>query len=545
MELFDMLSATEKRTMECYIDEYAMDEDVDLHESRKAPLDYIMRVWNEQKAVYLSKLMKGQLILKKEVQFEKSRYELFNEIRDKLLNNSFAPLPAEDSEFIATYRSKFLNNKGDYYNNAREFDMYMLIDPSTLIDNVWERESFILDLPNGKVMKINHGEKVTRALGKIAKAFDIPGFERFRILHSQILNQKKLKGNLCLSIHPLDFMTMSDNASGWSSCMSWEDGGCYRMGTVEMMNSPMVLCAYLTGSAQMTMPDGTNWNNKKWRELYIVTPEIITNVKSYPYFNENLSREVLAWVKELAVEAGIGDYTEKAQGYKAFSWDFNEELNTHFYVDPYTYQMYNDFDHNHFCYLSKTLGKDKDLRFCYSGPTECMFCGGINQYFESEGYLVCSECEDFYYCAECGDRINPDESIEIDNELLCNYCYSHRVVEDAITGDEHLKDNCEKIYLATLKDNRYYYNRLIYIYVDDELSYKERLKEFFINPDELKLSLDNTAYMADVNNLTDEGFKLFGYESKKDFLFNIATCHEYSTEIIRSSFSSADFSWVF
>jgi hypothetical protein len=81
--------------------------------------------------------------------------------------------------------------------------------------------------------------------------------------------------------------------------------------------------------------------------------------------------------------------------------------------------------------------------------------------------------------------------------------------------------------------------------VDDELSYKERLKEFFINPDELKLSLDNTAYMADVNNLTDEGFKLFGYESKKDFLFNIATCHEYSTEIIRSSFSSADFSWVF
>ena len=38
---------------------------------------------------------------------------------------------------------------------------------------------------------------------------------------------------------------MSDNNSGWESCMSWRNNGCYRRGTVEMMNSPYVIVAYL------------------------------------------------------------------------------------------------------------------------------------------------------------------------------------------------------------------------------------------------------------------------------------------------------------
>jgi hypothetical protein len=529
MELFNMLSATEKDAMQSCIDYYALDEDIDLHTERKASLDYIMRIWDSNKSLYLHKLLKGHMILEKEVYFERSSFELHNELLEKLFNNVYN-LPTEDSEFVRAYREAFIKDNGRFFNSDIDYQMYMLIDPATLVDNVWDRESFVLDLPNGKTMKINRGEKVTRVLGKIAKAYNLPGFERFRIIHSQVLNQKKLKGNLCLSIHPLDFMTMSDNASGWSSCMSWEDKGCYRMGTVEMMNSPMVLCAYLKGSTEMDLPGQNTWNNKKWRELYIVTPEIITNVKSYPYFNENLSREVLAWVKELAVEANIGDYTENAQKYRAFEWQYNKELNTNFYVDPYTYQMYNDFDHNHFCYLSKTLGFDRNLRFCYSGPTECMHCGGINQDYESEGYLVCNECEDFYYCAECGDRLASEEGTEIDGELLCGYCYCNRVVEDAITEEEHLKDNCEKIYLGVIADNFYYYNRLIYIYTD-VFEDKERLKEFIVDPENLKRSSNRGAYVVDVSNVTDEGFKLFGFDSKKDFLFKIAAGNEENTEI--------------
>ena len=36
--------------------------------------------------------------------------------------------------------------------------------------------------------------------------------------------------------------------------MSWADYGCYRQGTVEMMNSPLMVVAYLTAEEPMHMP---------------------------------------------------------------------------------------------------------------------------------------------------------------------------------------------------------------------------------------------------------------------------------------------------
>ena len=61
--------------------------------------------------------------------------------------------------------------------------------------------------------------------------------EDFRIYISQLLNTRAFTGNLCISIHPLDYITMSDNSYGWTSCMSWLKKGNYAGGTVEMMNS--------------------------------------------------------------------------------------------------------------------------------------------------------------------------------------------------------------------------------------------------------------------------------------------------------------------
>ena len=49
------------------------------------------------------------------------------------------------------------------------------------------------------------------------------------------------------------------------------DEGSYRLGTVEMMNSPMVICAYLSGKNQMDINGVYEWNSKKWRAWAIVS----------------------------------------------------------------------------------------------------------------------------------------------------------------------------------------------------------------------------------------------------------------------------------
>lgn len=104
--------------------------------------------------------------------------------------------------------------------------------------------------------------KALKQLNGILHFMDDDEFEEFRICQSMCTNTTALEGKLCLSIHPLDYMTMSDNACDWSSCMSWQEDGCYRMGTVEMMNSPCVIVAYLESSHPMYFSREATWNSK-------------------------------------------------------------------------------------------------------------------------------------------------------------------------------------------------------------------------------------------------------------------------------------------
>jgi hypothetical protein len=75
-------------------------------------------------------------------------------------------------------------------------------------------------------------------------------FKKWQTWLSTICTVKEYKTNLVLSIHPIDFMTSSDNASGWTSCMNWRDDGGYSSGTIEMMNSNMVIIAYLENNSK-------------------------------------------------------------------------------------------------------------------------------------------------------------------------------------------------------------------------------------------------------------------------------------------------------
>ena len=49
------------------------------------------------------------------------------------------------------------------------------------------------------------------------------------------------------------------------------------------------------------------WNSKRYRQLVMITDELIMTNKGYPFNNENLSNEVLNWVAELCGEDFEGE----------------------------------------------------------------------------------------------------------------------------------------------------------------------------------------------------------------------------------------------
>ena len=253
---------------------------------------------------------------------------------------------------------------------------------------------------DGDTIKITKGEKTMKALGKIVHTIFpnlIDEYEQFRIRVSQIRNQSGLSGDLCLSIHPLDFMTMSDNSSGWSTCMSWKKIGEYRSGTVEMMNSDCVVVGYLKSETEkLKFPEHCfspsvqgEWNSKKWRCLFIVTNGAIVSIKPYPYYNEFLIKSCLKWLKKLYDKNLVPTpWFDPIEGKEPqLIDDVDEDLAAIFRTD----NMYNDFGTTrHFGYFNQDFMKLSE--FNYSGVLNCMSCGDSFSVDEEdpEGDMACS-----------------------------------------------------------------------------------------------------------------------------------------------------------
>lgn len=517
--LRDKLSDKEKDMIEHYIDAYIEDG-----ASRTVDADYILRAWDNAKE-NLYKMLGNQMIVSRPVSFKMGVEEIMDDLDNRLRLNTLANQFRDKWSDFFHWAHRRWNDWGyteepatqpwhnDYELSSRLREM---INLDNLATNVWNSDPFEVPFPDGTVFKVQRGAKLTKAMGKIVKAYSDAlskeEFEAFRIVCSQALNQKELRGTLTLSIHPLDYMTMSDNENRWSSCMSWSDGGCYRQGTVEMMNSPMVVVAYLADdNAKLHMPGGYEWNSKKWRELIVVNADVITHILGYPYRNEYLSRAAIDMVKELA---------EKNCG-----WPYINENPITFENDrPFMYEgekheiifhtnnMYNDFNnrsYNHQAYLGHWVENNYDLRHTYSGDSECMACGELNPGFDGEGCLAgecCWQEDNSEYCDYCEESYHGD-SHYVDGMYLCDDCYDEHVIR-TVDGEDHLEDNCIKV--RFLDDDHHDGWLNLWFYDDGDL--RDVVGQYFTKVYRLD-EWHETKYYFTYDSLTKDGLEALHRES--------------------------------
>ena len=279
--LFELLSKEDCEKIEWYIRNFAgLGGD---SSDMKASLDYILRFWAYNKQS-LYKMLGNNLIISRKVNYSRTYEDMSDDYYDYFGRNG------DGYEFRNTFNGEVENlyREGVLTNN-QYFTMANLLNVEILMSNIYDGESFKLTY-NNKTLMINKGMKLSKMLGKMSDILNIDRdiYEKFRIAHSQFLNQKNISGELCLSIHPLDYMTMSDNDCGWDSCMRWQNGGGeYRQGTVEMMNSPIILEAYLKSDKDMELwrknGQSVMWNSKRWRELFIVDENLILGINGYLY----------------------------------------------------------------------------------------------------------------------------------------------------------------------------------------------------------------------------------------------------------------------
>lgn len=425
-DFMKMLTSEQRDMINAYIDYYAVNDDSGYGcvERGRADLETVLTPWADAKASgLLPRIFKDKLIITEDIQFQTPDDELYM----ALDRNSDVHC------FEHAYRYWLYHFDGyccgEQGMSREEYDvvntaLWDLMNHTTIIKNRYNGSTVSIPTPDGHNLVIAKGCKPVKMIGKLNRAFDISErFEAYRIAVSMCLNVATIKGKLCLSIHPLDYMTMSDNECDWESCMSWMNFGSYRQGTVEMMNSPYVIVAYLAAKNNMHIcGQQYEWSNKKWRSLYIVHPDFIGNIKGYPYQIPEVDKMIIAKIKQmLALDGFAGEYGDiKKYEYGEFE---SEHGKVTLRFD--TNYMYNDFGSiDHYGCVREDEVKSTDIYINYSGFSECMWCGG-DYNDESEDGLACSCCYTESRCDCCGERESHGELMETgDGEWVCEHCLS-------------------------------------------------------------------------------------------------------------------------
>ena len=434
MTPYEALTAQDKEYITEYIETWG---GINTPVKLKASLDYILREWNKSKQA-LFNIFGEKLMLEKEIVVEEGANKKTKEISEYLYSTN------PGISFIINLRKLF--ELSNYFEDtyATRHAVYNLTQAYQLFTNRVAK-GFTYHNKDGKIVKVPEGAKVMKVLQKMAKEFDLPDFEIFRNHISRITEVRKSKIKFTLSIHPLDYMTMSDNVNGWESCMNWTQGpGSYRSGTIEMMNSPLVVVAYITTKPYYPANTSIEWTSKSWRELIIVHPNTICSVKSYPYYNIAFDKALVNWLANLVEEKTEWRYNRKKPQESLEScsyieaWQDKEDEDNHFLLDFETNEMYNDFGNteNYGIFsINPPDNKYRTFAINYSGSMTCMCCGEDGYWSDDTEAVVCEDCDPPTYCYCCGERVNTNDAIEVDGEWVCEDCYNdlHRCLccEDA------------------------------------------------------------------------------------------------------------------
>lgn len=320
-----------------------------------------------------------------------------------------------------------------------------------------------------ETISIPKGTKIAKDLKYIISNEDV--LNNVQQIISKYIQKDKIKGTLYLSIHPLDYLSLSETNHGWRSCHALDGEFC--AGNLEYMaDSSTIVCYLVTEDRDVKLPnfpEDVPWNSKAWRVLIHTdqTMNMFWLNKSYPYNNEVLNNAIAKKLCELklsksfhwkstyrgliqipsveAIQNGeylILDYPvavfrdESVHNVKEF---FQLEEDKNFYFDI--------LQSSSLYFVPKWLSnyspeRSKDIKIPIGHKVKCVCCGR-DKFYSSNAYL-CEDClvnksdkhcEGVTHCQDCGRRIISDNSYYIydTDEVLCKSCYNDRVKDDIIS----------------------------------------------------------------------------------------------------------------
>jgi hypothetical protein len=126
--------------------------------------------------------------------------------------------------------------------------------------------------------KFNAGMKISRILPRLVPKSQS---DFVQVEYSKIVQRFSFTGTAVLSIDPVDYITMSENSSGWRSCHALD--GEFRTGTLAYMLDSCSVVGYVkTKDVHIA---GTTYSDKIWRQMVLIGKDYAIQSRQYPNSN--------------------------------------------------------------------------------------------------------------------------------------------------------------------------------------------------------------------------------------------------------------------
>jgi hypothetical protein len=331
-------------------------------------------------------------------------------------------------------------------------------------------------LPDGT--KIVEGMKLLKTFKYFEE--DEETVKRLQTQASMIIQEDKIEGTLCFSVHPLDYLSLSETTYNWRSCHALD--GEYRSGNLSYMLDRSTIVCYLKGrkvdEILPRFPDSVPWNSKKWRMLIFLSErwtamfagrqypftsdnglEIIT-----PYLRKALKQDATAWSSwhnDVVQRYKYKDHPEDGEG-DLYHWpktvvlgekfydmrdlvtdgenskQFNDLLRSNCYTPFYSWNkrisflsMSDEYPSGHGEHF--TIGRESPCVCCENNPiqlSDAMLCGSCYlEYGDDSSDEVC-------ICDCCGDRVWAEDVAEgPGGTCICQRCADEECTHCASCGE--------------------------------------------------------------------------------------------------------------
>ncbi len=360
-----------------------------------------------------------------------------------------------------------------------------------------------LDTFFNNIVSSTYGGRVPQGM-KLIKAFkffenDEKALRNMQDLASTIIQENKLVGTLCFSVHPLDFLSSSENTYNWRSCHALD--GEYRAGNLSYMTDTTTFMVYLKGpnDAHIGGFGDVKWNSKKWRMLIHAAEndEIMFAGRQYPFSSRSGIDAVLNIYNNILCAS------DPSMRYsKYFEWHSD-------YVDSYVPKDADSLSdpicllHKYFVFDGRLINLNDAVKAsrgalnyndilqstCYKYPyysvlspysyhnpqklienpiyigseVKCLLCG--SDVIANPETMRCDDCEIKYgyeendtygSCSCCGTRIYIEDAPYVGRyeEPVCDYCYKHLCFVCDECGEAYFNE--DKNYVAYDEDNEGY-----------------------------------------------------------------------------------------